>query len=74
MFYDVGVVSLHPSAECPAPNEPNVSVSGLTSASVGSEVTYHWDTGLTLVGERVAICISDGTKWVRGHVPTASSR
>ena len=72
MFYDVGVVSLHPSAECPAPNEPNVSVSGLTSASVGSEVTYHWDTGLTLVGERVAT--SDGTKWVRGPVQTASSR
>ena len=49
-----------PSVGCPAPSEPvNGSVSGFTSASVGSEVTYHCDTGLTLVGERVAMCTSD---------------
>ena len=48
------------SVGCPAPSEPvNGSVSGFTSASVGSEVTYHCDTGLTLVGERVAMCTSD---------------
>ena len=34
----------------------NGSVSGFTSARVGSEVTYHCDEGLNLVGERVAVC------------------
>ena len=49
-----------PSVGCPAPSEPvNGSVSGFTSANVGSEVTYHCDTGLTLVGESVAMCTSD---------------
>ena len=49
-----------PSVGCPAPSEPvSGSVSGFTSASVWSEVTYHCDTGLTLVGERVAMCTSD---------------
>ena len=32
------------------------SVSGFTSARVGSEITYHCDEGLNLVGERVAVC------------------
>ena len=31
-------------------------MSGFTSARVGSEVTYHCDEGLSLVGERVAVC------------------
>ena len=49
-----------PSVGCPAPSEPvNGSVSGFTSASVGSEVTYHCNAGLTLVGESVAMCTSD---------------
>ena len=34
----------------------NGSVIGFTSAKVGSEVTYHCDEGLNLVGERVALC------------------
>ena len=45
------------SAGCPPPDQPvSGSVSGFTSASVGSEVTYHCDEGLNLVGERVAVC------------------
>ena len=53
-----------PSAGCPSPGEPvNGSVSGFTSANVGSEVTYHCDTGLKLMGERVAVC-SPHLVWV----------
>ena len=45
------------SAGCPPPGQPvSGSVSGFTSARVGSEVTYHCDEGLNLVGERVAVC------------------
>ena len=34
----------------------NGSVSEFTSARVGSNVTYHCDVGLLLVGEKVAMC------------------
>ena len=45
------------SAGCPPPDQPlSGSVSGFTSAKVGSEVTYLCDEGLNLVGGRVAVC------------------
>ena len=48
---------MFPSAGCSPPTPPvNGSVSGFTSSRVGAQVTYHCDTDLVLVGERVATC------------------
>ena len=45
------------STGCAPPGQPvSSSVSGFTSARIESEVTYHCDEGLNLVGERVAVC------------------
>ena len=55
--YIVELYSLLLSAGCPPPGQPvNGSVSGFTSARVGSEVTYHCNEGLNLVEKRVAVC------------------
>jgi hypothetical protein len=51
------VFGIPPSAGCSPPTPPvNGSVSGFTSSRVGAQVTYHCDTDLVLVGERVATC------------------
>ena len=51
------VFGIPPSAGCSPPTPPvNGSVSGFTSSSVGAQVTYHCDTDLVWVGERVATC------------------
>ena len=53
----VKLCSLLLSVGCLPPDQPvNGSVSGFASAKVGSEVTYHCDEGLYLVGGRVAVC------------------
>ena len=53
----VKLCSLLLSVGCLPPDQPvNGSVSGFTSAKIGSEVTYHCDEGLYLVGGRVAVC------------------
>ena len=55
------------SAGCFAPTPPvNGSVSELTSSRVGAQVTYHCDTDLVLVGERVATCSSPSLQWLPG--------
>ena len=57
---------LFPSAGCSHPTPPvNGSVSGFTSSTVGAQVTYHCDTDLVLVGERVATC-SQSLQWLPG--------
>ena len=53
-----------PSAGCSPPTPPvNGSVSRFTSSRVGAQVTYHCDTDLVLVGERVATC-SQSLQWL----------
>ena len=52
------------SAGCSPPTAPvNGSVSEFTSSRVGAQVTYHCDTDLVLVGERVATCSSPSLQW-----------
>ena len=52
------------SAGCSPPTPPvNGSVSGFTSSRVGAQVTYHCDTDLVLVVERVATC-SQSLQWL----------
>ena len=55
---------MFPSAGCSPPTPPvNGSVSGFTSSRVGAQVTYHCNTDLVLVGERVATC-SQSLQWL----------
>ena len=52
-------------AGCSPPTPPvNGSVSGFTSSRVGAQVTYHCDTDLVLVGERVATCSQSSLQWL----------
>ena len=52
------------SAGCSPPIPPvNGSVNGFTSSRVGAQVTYHCDTDLVLMGERVATC-SQSLQWL----------
>ena len=54
-----------PSAGCSPPTPPvNGSVSGFTSSRIGAQVTYHCDTDLVLVGERVATCSQSSLQWL----------
>ena len=57
---------IFPSAGCSPPTPPvNGSVSGFTSSRVGAQVTYHCDTDLVLVRERVATCTcSQSLQWL----------
>ena len=53
------------SAGCSPPIPPvNGSVSGFTSSRVGAQVTYHCDTDLVLVGQRVATCSQSSLQWL----------
>ena len=62
-FYPSFCILPH-AAGCSPPTPPvNGRVSGFTSSRVGAQVTYHCDTDLVLVGERVATC-SQSLQWL----------
>ena len=54
-LHELHLVPPSPGCSPPTPTV-NGNVSGLTSSKVGAQVTYHCDTDLVLVGDRVATC------------------